>query len=801
VGRKEQQALAKAKRAAAAQRKIDESESESVSVSESVPKSTQETGPGTLAGTASSAKVAEPVLDAQPAAAAEAAAETLSAAAAAALAAGAPVTVQPSSSTQSQGVIHNMVWATDSGTQALNGDEWTRLGIQDEGEGVEQLLIQVANLKENMRERLALGIEGGDDTEFKRKAVAEAKRQVVIQEHAKEAIKKASADGRAATAEDLATEIKAAEDLAKHDGTWRKHQGSIGTFSGEYASHHQPAGVIPARRRAPAPQSGPEPQPHIHYVSGQAFIISRESAKILIGGDEEAAFFAHLLKKSEKEEHLCKMFTKGVKVYGTDDILDDTISGPEREWYQRRDMRLLINEKKTPFPQVGPLKTDTDGDKVQKAYDKAKFIIRKTGKDVEPGTVAARDEPQRSSRDLGTFEPKRKSQALTKAARAAPAPGSVQARLAALHGDSDGSQAPAQKKLLWEPDPEHKVTVPAGLVDMIKNKADEQEPLPPHAGQDLSEADDVLSDEGSDEELLKELADLSFDELVKREAAFKAAQEAEKAAREAGKPTRKVKVGLFKERDVEEQVEKESAADELIRLTNEEKERSQQRAADISTEKRAQKKEDKRLAAVAAAAAAAEPAAEPAAQEATRVAQAAAQQEAQVAAQVEATRVAQAAAKEEEAARWAALRAQFKQGTHAKTVEGAVGAVVEDAAAEGKWANIVQLRLADASWTQRAKVDTLTECSEAEVAEYEAEAEAEAAADAAALEAAAQQEIMGDQTWAKTKNFSGAMDDMFGDLMGDMNQMKADAEAAGVDINAKVGSMGDEPAAEPEPAA
>ena len=61
---------------------------------------------------------------------------------------------------------------------------------------------------------------------------------------------------------------------------------------------------------------------------------------------------------------------------------------------------------------------------------------------------------------------------------------------------------------------------------------------------------------------------------------------------------------------------------------------------------------------------------------------------------------ASAAEYEAEAARWATLRAQFKKGVHAKTAEGQVGMVVEDAVAEGAkmggggWqtANVVQLR-------------------------------------------------------------------------------------------------------------
>eukprot|EP01046_Picozoa_sp_COSAG06_P058968 COSAG06_NODE_12035_length_1432_cov_1.453113_1_plen_174_part_10 len=75
---------------------------------------------------------------------------------------------------------------------------------------------------------------------------------------------------------------------------------------------------------------------------------------------------------------------------------------------------------------------------------------------------------------------------------------------------------------------------------------------------------------------------------------------------------------------------------------------------------------------------------------------------------------------EVDVARWSALRERFKKGVHAKTAEGAVGVVQEDAAAEGSW---VQLILADGSYTNYArKVDTLSEPSEAETAEYKKEA-------------------------------------------------------------------------------
>ena len=66
----------------------------------------------------------------------------------------------------------------------------------------------------------------------------------------------------------------------------------------------------------------------------------------------------------------------------------------------------------------------------------------------------------------------------------------------------------------------------------------------------------------------------------------------------------------------------------------------------------------------------------------------------------------------------AALRAQFKQGLHAKTAEGAVGMVVNDASAEGRIANMAVLRLASGSETSWMKIDTLSECTEEEVSHY-----------------------------------------------------------------------------------
>ena len=35
-----------------------------------------------------------------------------------------------------------------------------------------------------------------------------------------------------------------------------------------------------------------------------------------------------------------------------------------------------------------------------------------------------------------------------------------------------------------------------------------------------------------------------------------------------------------------------------------------------------------------------------------------------------------------------------------------------------------------------------------------------------------EEDLMGDQSWAKTENFSGALDDMFGAMLGDMEQVR-----------------------------
>jgi hypothetical protein len=72
------------------------------------------------------------------------------------------------------------------------------------------------------------------------------------------------------------------------------------------------------------------------------------------------------------------------------------------------------------------------------------------------------------------------------------------------------------------------------------------------------------------------------------------------------------------------------------------------------------------------------------------------------------------------------LCVQFKKATHAKTAEGVVGVVMEDALPSGSIMHTpcrfeLKLILADGSLSPSIKVDTLSECSEAEVAHYEAE--------------------------------------------------------------------------------
>ena len=81
-----------------------------------------------------------------------------------------------------------------------------------------------------------------------------------------------------------------------------------------------------------------------------------------------------------------------------------------------------------------------------------------------------------------------------------------------------------------------------------------------------------------------------------------------------------------------------------------------------------------------------------------------------------------------ERSRWAELRRQFSQGTHAKTAESVVGLVIMDASEEGSWigemdANEVKLQLADGSQTDWVQVDLLAEATQAEVADYRVRAQ------------------------------------------------------------------------------
>jgi predicted transcriptional regulator len=66
-------------------------------------------------------------------------------------------------------------------------------------------------------------------------------------------------------------------------------------------------------------------------------------------------------------------------------------------------------------------------------------------------------------------------------------------------------------------------------------------------------------------------------------------------------------------------------------------------------------------------------------------------------------------------AEMATLRTQFRQGAYAKTANGAVGVVVEDAPTKGRYANTVRLRLvADGSQPDRLSLDALIALTEAE---------------------------------------------------------------------------------------
>jgi hypothetical protein len=84
------------------------------------------------------------------------------------------------------------------------------------------------------------------------------------------------------------------------------------------------------------------------------------------------------------------------------------------------------------------------------------------------------------------------------------------------------------------------------------------------------------------------------------------------------------------------------------------------------------------------------------------------------------------AAKRKKEAEMATLRTQFSQGAHAKTADGAVGVVVEDAPTKGRCAHKVVLRLvADGSHTDRLSLDALITLTEAECDECEAALEVE----------------------------------------------------------------------------
>ena len=60
------------------------------------------------------------------------------------------------------------------------------------------------------------------------------------------------------------------------------------------------------------------------------------------------------------------------------------------------------------------------------------------------------------------------------------------------------------------------------------------------------------------------------------------------------------------------------------------------------------------------------------------------------------------------------------------------------------------------------------------------------------------EDLMGDQSWAKTDDFSGGMDSLFADMMGgqSVDEMRADLAAQGVDVDAELSGIGEEAAAE-----
>ena len=59
------------------------------------------------------------------------------------------------------------------------------------------------------------------------------------------------------------------------------------------------------------------------------------------------------------------------------------------------------------------------------------------------------------------------------------------------------------------------------------------------------------------------------------------------------------------------------------------------------------------------------------------------------------------------------------------------------------------------------------------------------------------EDLMGDQSWAKSDDFSGGMDSLFADMMGgqSVDEMRADLAAQGVDVNAEVSGIGEDAAA------
>eukprot|EP01043_Picozoa_sp_COSAG02_P017314 COSAG02_NODE_783_length_17238_cov_173.774199_2_plen_1914_part_00 len=67
------------------------------------------------------------------------------------------------------------------------------------------------------------------------------------------------------------------------------------------------------------------------------------------------------------------------------------------------------------------------------------------------------------------------------------------------------------------------------------------------------------------------------------------------------------------------------------------------------------------------------------------------------------------------------LRAKFTAGMYSKTTDGVVGVVIQDAASVGTHADRVQLRQADGLATVFTAIDTLLECTEADVAVYTAQ--------------------------------------------------------------------------------